>query len=267
MERPLWRVATNYAVAVVSVVVATLIRMWLDPVLGETFAFTTLIVAVIFTAWYGGGWPGLFTMVLGILSVGYFFQHPRGSVAIYDFNSQVGALLYVVVGLSSMFFSESMHIARRRADAAAKELLEEKRRLELEVQERKLAQQAYSDFGVTSMALEEEERRRIARELHDQSGQDLTALRLGLQFFSSAVNKDAATKQQFENLNALLDRVAQSAHHLAFELRPPALDELGLPTALESYLQSWSKRTQIPVDFECRSWEQRRTSDDIASAV
>ncbi len=97
---------------------------------------------------------------------------------------------------------------------------------------------------------QEEERRRISRELHDQTGQHLTALLLGLKTLTkSASNGQAFLKERLFQLQELTERLVEEAHHLAWELRPSALDDWGLEIAISNYVEKWSERNSIAIDF------------------
>jgi signal transduction histidine kinase len=96
---------------------------------------------------------------------------------------------------------------------------------------------------------EEEERLRLSRELHDQMGQLVTALLLGLRALQDG---SASTEQsaRIVELEKLADRIAREVQQLALDLRPPALDTLGLPAALENLLHEWSRRNGIEADLQ-----------------
>ncbi len=256
----------NYCVAVTSIIVAIAVRILLDPVLGNEYPHVTFFFAIIFTAWYGDLGASIVALVLGCLAAA-FFAFPRGSLEIHGIDAQVGTGLFLVVGLSTVFFSESMRNANRRANANADELLKKQSDLEHEIEERRRAQQAHVNLLRRLVNVQEEERRRISRELHDQCGQDLTALHLGLKCLEESMAIDPEIARQFKILHQLLDQVAQEMHHLAQELRPPALDELGLRTAVESYLRTWSSRTNVPVDFEYRGLNQKRVAPEVETAL
>lgn len=98
------------------------------------------------------------------------------------------------------------------------------------------------------VTVEEEERKRISRELHDQAGQQLTALLLGLQALKDESYGREQALQKIEQLREIADTLAQSTHQLARQLRPPALDELGLAAAVAGYAEEWSQRTGVAVD-------------------
>jgi signal transduction histidine kinase len=88
---------------------------------------------------------------------------------------------------------------------------------------------------------QERERQRVARELHDQAGQALTALQLGL----SRVERSAAsseTREMAASLRAMAVDTMALIRSLALDLRPAALDELGLVSALRQYIKAFSER-------------------------
>jgi len=122
--------------------------------------------------------------------------------------------------------------------------------LEGEVQERKSAQQARQKLFRELVTAQEEERRRISRELHDQMGQHLTALLLGLKALEPQV-EGASGIRKLRDLQKLGDDIGQQVHRIAFELHPTALDDLGLGAMLANYMEEWSGRYGITVDFHC----------------
>ena len=100
---------------------------------------------------------------------------------------------------------------------------------------------------------QEEERRRLARELHDQTGQELSTLLLGLKLFRDAAARPSpdlpALRTQAAELAELARSTLDGVRTLALELRPRMLDDLGLATALRAYAEEWSARAGVPVDF------------------
>jgi signal transduction histidine kinase len=99
------------------------------------------------------------------------------------------------------------------------------------------------------VAAQEMERRRIARELHDETGQALTSLLLGLRAVQDA--KDETVRNDaLESLRALASTTLQDVRRLAVELRPKALDDFGLVAALERLLDGLRERTGLTIEFE-----------------
>jgi PAS domain S-box-containing protein len=113
---------------------------------------------------------------------------------------------------------------------------------------------------------QEDAQRRISRELHDQMGQSLAALMLGLKSLSDhAKTPEITTRlQQLQNLTTQL---AQDVHRLARELRPTALDDLGLHTALSNYIDEWSERTGVTADFHSNGLLSQRLPNDIETTA
>jgi signal transduction histidine kinase len=97
---------------------------------------------------------------------------------------------------------------------------------------------------------QEDERRRIARNLHDQMGQLLTALGLGLKALDNAIPDPSPGRPHLAGLRELTDQIGREFHQLALDLRPTALDDLGLRTALATYAEAWSERSGVAVDFQ-----------------
>jgi len=111
--------------------------------------------------------------------------------------------------------------------------------------------------------VQEAERRRIAHELHDQMGQHLAALKLGLE----ALAGEPPDTGRVERLLSLVRQMGQDMRRIALELRPTMLDDLGLLTALLHELGEWSDRSGIEVDFHHAGLEQGRLPPPVETAV
>jgi signal transduction histidine kinase len=122
--------------------------------------------------------------------------------------------------------------------------------LQTEISKHKESEAARLELLRRLVTAQEEERRRISRELHDQTGQQLTALLLGLKTFKNSTgNGSTSLHKSLLQLQKLTERLVEEAHHLAWELRPAALDDLGLETAISNYVEKWSERNSITLDF------------------
>jgi signal transduction histidine kinase len=103
---------------------------------------------------------------------------------------------------------------------------------------------------------QELERRRLARELHDETGQALTSMLLGLRAVEEA--KDVSeVSEATSRLRELLVETLQDVRRLAVELRPKALDDFGLVPALERLTETFTEQTGIPVELEALLGEDR----------
>jgi PAS domain S-box-containing protein len=113
---------------------------------------------------------------------------------------------------------------------------------------------------------DEHQRRRISRELHDQMGQSLAALMLGLKSLRDS-GQFQSEHTRLQQLQDLTNQLANEVHVLARELRPTALDDLGLHTALSNYIEEWSDRCEVPADFHSNGLLGQRLPGDIETTV
>jgi signal transduction histidine kinase len=96
---------------------------------------------------------------------------------------------------------------------------------------------------------QEDERRRIAREMHDQFGEQLTALGHRIASLKSAAAGQSELHEPIEALQIVAQQLDRDVDHLVWELRPTALDDLGLRAALSNYVQTWSARAGISAEL------------------
>ena len=136
-----------------------------------------------------------------------------------------------------------------------------------DISSHKHAERAHRALLVRLVGSQENERRRISREIHDQLGQELTAITLGLKSLESDLAEGAPGRQRLRELQQAVDRLGRQTHDLAFELRPAALDDLGLRAALEGLIRRWSGRVGIPVGFRFAAPGSCRFSPQVESAV
>jgi signal transduction histidine kinase len=112
---------------------------------------------------------------------------------------------------------------------------------------------------------QELERRRLARELHDETGQALTSILLGLKTLDDRV-EDETLRPAVAELRELVVSTLQDVRRLAVELRPTALDDFGLVAALERLTDSYAEQTGIAVDFEA-TLPEGRLPPDVETAL
>ena len=94
---------------------------------------------------------------------------------------------------------------------------------------------------------QEDERRRIARELHDSTSQNLTSLIVGLRMMEAQC-AHCASPTKAADLREVASHTLEEVHDLSMRLRPRVLDDLGLPAALERFAHEWQARYKVPVD-------------------
>jgi signal transduction histidine kinase len=102
---------------------------------------------------------------------------------------------------------------------------------------------------------QEEERKRVARELHDHTSQSLTSLAVELKALETATDMEE-TRVRTHRLREIVAQTLEGVHQLSLELRPTLLDDLGLVAAIEHHVEELQNRLQLPVDFQALgSWE------------
>ena len=114
---------------------------------------------------------------------------------------------------------------------------------------------------------QEDERRRVARDLHDQMGQYLAAIGLGLKAIEDAAPDGSPARPQLRRLQDLADAVGRQIHRVALELRPTALDDLGLDSALSTYVEEWAARAGVAADFSAAGADAGRLPAGVETAL
>lgn len=110
---------------------------------------------------------------------------------------------------------------------------------------------------------QEQERLRISLELHDKVAQDLFACRMMIDDIA-ATAENKATINSFSNSIALLDSSIKEVRDLSYSLRPPALQSIGLDSAIKSYIDSFSKKIDIPITFKAIGISNKNIDETVS---
>ena len=120
-----------------------------------------------------------------------------------------------------------------------------------DISERKLGEENLRSLSGQLLQMQDEERRRIARELHDSAGQILAALSMNLLPLESENGKTPARfHKAIKDSLALIEELSQQLRTISHLLHPPLLDEVGLAPAIRSYLEGFTERSKIKVGLE-----------------
>jgi len=126
----------------------------------------------------------------------------------------------------------------------------------MDITERKVSEQRLRDSREQLRALtahmeqvREEERTRIAREIHDELGQALTGLKMDLSWFAGRLPNQPALAEKSASMLKLIDSTVNAVRRLSTELRPAILDNLGLIAAIEWLAQEFQRRTGVSCEF------------------
>jgi len=136
-----------------------------------------------------------------------------------------------------------------RVRARTAELADANESLRAEMDERKRIERARTELLARLVFAQEDERRRIAREMHDRFGEQLTALGRRIGLLKQACGDRAELRAQVDALESVAQQLDREVDHLVWEIRPTALDDLGLRAALANYVQDWSQRVSISAEL------------------
>lgn len=130
------------------------------------------------------------------------------------------------------------------------ELTRSNQLLHSEIQRRVQTEEMLRKLSARILTLQDEERRRLGRELHDSAGQLLAALHINLGVIAQRAQHDATLSARVADSAALADQVISEIRTLSYLLHPPMLDETGLGSAVEWYARGFSERSKIAVDLD-----------------
>ncbi|HLX66948.1 MAG TPA: GAF domain-containing protein [Puia sp.] len=107
------------------------------------------------------------------------------------------------------------------------------------------------DLASSLQNVREEERAAIAREIHDELGQQLTAIKLDVSWLDRKITGDTVIKERISGVLTMLTEMIQSIRRISTQLRPSILDDLGLLEALKWLARDFQKRTGIRIELDC----------------
>ncbi len=131
--------------------------------------------------------------------------------------------------------------------------------------DRKDKEQIRSDFLQRIISTQEQERKRVSRELHDQTGQALASIMVRLNVLGKGDKTDSS--DSISSLKKSLIEEMGAIHNLALELRPSVLDDMGLVPALELYINQFRERYGLSVEFVKISMEGRRADHCVETCI
>lgn len=155
----------------------------------------------------------------------------------------------------------------RRVQERTSELSDTNFELNREIKERKRAEADLRSLAAKVLKIQDEERRRIARDLHDGVGQTLAAALMAVaQARSFEAQLPAACGSGLRQVEDLLQQGTREVRTVSHLLHPPLLDENGLMSAIRWYVEEFSKRSRIAVTLELEE-ERNRLTQEIETAV
>lgn len=241
------RSVVRYAVAIAAVLTALLFCRELNRFMADYVPYVVLFPAIAFSAWYCGAGPSLPAIAVSLLGLRYWFIPPINSFSLPDASQSVGLLVFLCAASVVVAMGE----ARRRQN---EKLWRAQGELETRVQERTAelgtANESLRELTARLLQSQDEERRRIARELHDSVGQTLAALSMNLSAVRTDVERLTATAAYLNDSEGLVQEMSKEVRTISHLLHPPLLDEAGLASAVRWYVDGFSQRSKIKVDLD-----------------
>jgi signal transduction histidine kinase len=205
------------------------------------------LAVVAFSAWYVGLRPAIFAVSLAA-AIQFWFDSQALTFHAFSLGQEIGLLVFVLAASAVLLMGDS----RRRLNESLKK---EQGELELRIKERTaqldLANRNLRDLSARLLQMQDDERRRIARELHDSVGQLLVGLSLNMSTVRAEIErltKAATVLSDSENLIQEMSKEVRTISHL---LHPPLLDEAGLTSAIRWYIDGFAQRSNIKVELDC----------------
>jgi signal transduction histidine kinase len=255
--------AARYIVAFCAVVSALGVRWALNPLFGDSLPYVTLYPAVALAAWCCGIGPSTLVTLVAMVGARYLFLSPKYSLSIPDFPQILGVVAFAVGAATIAAIGEFVRRDSATLHRAQSDLEEKVQQRTAELNE---ANHSLGELSARLLHLQDEERRRIARELHDSVGQTLAALSMNLAAVGADIEKLAKTASVISDSTALVNDMSTDIRTISYLLHPPLLDEAGLSSALTWYIRGFSERSKIDIDLRI-SEDFGRLSRDLETAI
>jgi signal transduction histidine kinase len=238
-------VFVRYSAAILLVTASLLVTLLLWRVV-QAPATPLFLVAIIITAWFVGRGPAVLATLLSALTIDYVFITPQ-----YQLSGSLDDIGRIFVFSIEGITLSLLIVSRRRTSDQVRESREELRALSTHLQ-----------------TIIERERTRIAREIHDELGQELTSLKFDVAWLKERA-AGANKLVEIEKLTSILkniDGAISSVRRIATELRPAVLDTLGLTAAIEWQAKDFQDRTGIKCKLNSME-EDIQLNDETATTV
>lgn len=254
---------SRYAVAILATAIALALGRILTPVLGSYVLYIVAFPAIAFCAWFSGLWPSIASVILAVLAIkSWFFASVPSSAASPTHQAMVISLF--LLGSAAIL---AMDEVRRRENERFRDAHDQaEQSVKQRTAELNRANQELRELTARLMQFQDEERRRIARELHDSVGQSLAALIMNLNAVGNDIDRLNKTAKAVSDSLSLAQEMSKEIRTVSYLLHPPLLDETGLPSALRWYVDGFSERSRIKVALDL-SEDFGRLPQDMEIAI
>lgn len=251
LKRPL----TCYGFAISMVAAAFLVRQMLTAYGGPGLpTYITFYPAIMLVAMICGLWPGLAATAMAALVACYWLLPPQGSSRIESFTDAVGLLFFFGMGVFMSLVAEFYRRARQRAQESNLELTR--------------ANETLQHLSSKLLSAQEEERKRIAGEIHDTLGSCLNGIKFKVENVLERIGKDSnVTEESLSSVIPMIREGIEDCRRIQQDLRPSMLDDLGLLPTLSWFCSRYQTiYTGIKVELE-QTIEERNIPNSLKIVI
>jgi PAS domain S-box-containing protein len=151
----------------------------------------------------------------------------------------------------------------RTAQRQAEEALRRSHKELTEAAHQLVAKEQIQGFLKRLVFAQEDERKRISRDLHDTLGQQVTALNLKIEVLKAKCGDQEELCQEIEQVQKVVTELDSQLDFLVWELQPAGLEQLGLAPAVDNYVREWSENFQIKAEFHCSGKDGQRFLPEV----
>jgi len=236
-----YQVTIYYGLAVLAASAALLSRAVLSPEFGSHYPYHTVWLAIIFVAWYCGLGPSILAVGIGALGIWYWFLPPYHSISgknHIEYFGMIGFLTFSAIIVALGESNRRLFVKREKAERALHEANEElEERVSQRTGELERSNESARRLSARIMVVEDKERRRIGRALHDSLGQYLALLNMNLSLLRARVGTETVL---FSECAGLVEQCLTETRTISHLLHPPLLDELGFGSATRLFVEGFS---------------------------
>lgn len=257
----------RYGLAILAAITALLLRELLAPVFGDQNPYHTAWAAVVFSAWYCGIGPSFVTVLVDLTGIWYWFLPPSHSFKLANLRADIAGMLgFVIFSGFIIAVSEANRRSLAKSKWAEEQLRNAHADLERNVAERtaelRIANENLRELSGQLQQLRDEERRQIARELHDSVGQMLAALSMNIARVRSQADRlDPSVASAVAENAGIVEQISKEIRTISHLLHPPLLDVAGLASAVRWYVDGFAERSKIKVTVDIPPEVQRLSSE------
>jgi signal transduction histidine kinase len=257
-----------YGLAAFAASAALLSRAVLSPEFGSHYPYHTVWLAIIFVAWYCGVGPSILAVGIEALGIWYWFLPPYHSISgknHIEYFGMFGFLTFSAIIIALGESNRRLLVKRENAEMALHEANEElEERVSQRTAELERSNESARRLSARIMVVEDEERRRIGRALHDSLGQYLALLNMNLCRLRAQVETETAL---FSECADLVEQCLIETRTISHLLHPPLLDEVGFGSATRLFVEGSSRRSGLTVTLDLPSESGMRLPKNLEIAL